>query len=375
MLPVTEILSWALVIPTYQRQTILLRCLSGAAQQTLPPKEIIVIDASPDWETTYQQVMQTLANQHPSINWKYLPANRLSSAAQRNQGIDLATADIVFLIDDDSLMYPECAQEVIRLYAQDIQHQVAGIMPKLEALPPDSQEQFEAVNNNPISFRSKLANGVKIYQAKLRYFAKQLIKDDDIFIPYEFAFPKYTLPETLKDMATHPVPMIHGARMSYRREILTQVRFEETLECYAVNEDNDVCYRASRLGMLLHALQARICHLQTPEGRLTRFTTTALWGLNQVVLHRFHSTDLQRFNQQFRKLLWQRLWTQALKDVLDRRWTLPSARGIGFVLRHYQAILAMTPETLRAEYPVFQQQLINRDSQNRRSKMTQITKK
>jgi glycosyltransferase involved in cell wall biosynthesis len=373
MSPVTEMLSWALVIPTYQRQTILLRCLSCAVQQTLPPKEIIVIDASPDWEATYHQVMQTLANQHPSIDWKYLPANRLSSAAQRNQGIDLATADIIFLIDDDSLMYPECAQEVIRLYAQDTQHQVAGIMPKLEALPPDSQEQSGAVNKNPISFRSKLANGMKIFQAKLRYFAKQLIKDDDIFIPYDFAFPQYTLPETLKNMATHPVPMIHGARMSYRREILTQVRFEETLERYAVNEDNDVCYRASRLGMLLHALQARICHLQTPEGRLTRFTTTALWGLNQAVLHRFHSTDLQRFNQRFRKLLWQRLWTQALKDILDRRWTLPSARGIGFVLRHYPAILAMTPEVLRAEYPAFQQRLINRDPHKQRKETTKIT--
>ena len=118
--------------------------------------------------------------------------------------------------------------------------------------------------------------------------------------------------------------------------------------------------------MLLHALQAIICHLQTPEGRLTRFTTTALWGLNQAVLHRFHSTDLQQFNQRFRKLLWHRLWTQALKDILDRRWTLPSARGIGLVLRHYQAILAMTPERLRAEYPAFQQQLINRDFQNRK---------
>jgi glycosyltransferase involved in cell wall biosynthesis len=361
----TETPSWAVVIPTYQRQTILLRCLHCAAQQTLPPKEIIVIDASPNWETTCQQVMQTLANQHSLIDWKYLPAKRLSSAAQRNQGIDLATADIVFLIDDDSLMYPNCAQEVISIYARDTQHQVAGIMPKLEALPPDSQESSPSRDNHSKPLRSNLANKIKIFQAKLRYFAKQLIKDDDIFIPYDFTFPKYTLPETLQGMATHPVAMIHGARMSYRREILTPVRFEETLECYAVNEDNDVCYRASRLGMLLHALQARICHLQTPEGRLSRFTTTALWGLNQVVLHRFHSTNLQQFNQRFRKLLWHRLWTQALKDILDRRWTLPSARGIGFVLRHYQAILAMTPERLRAEYPAFQQWLVNRDSHNR----------
>jgi len=363
-------LSWALVIPTYQREPVLLRCLHFAAQQTLPAKEIIVIDASPDWDITRKKVMDELASNSPAIHWQYLPAKRASSAAQRNQGIELATADIVFLIDDDSFMYSDCAEHILRIYAKDTALQVAGIMPKLEALPPSESESelenADNVNDSPPSQErnnrpSKLSEQVKIIQVKWRAKAKRLIGDDDIFIPYHFAFSKYRLPETLKEMAVHPVPMMHGARMTYRRNILAQVRFEETLERYAVNEDNDVCYRASRLGMLLHAVKARICHLEDSHGRLTRFTTTALWGLNQAVLHRFHSPDLARFQKQFNKLLLKRLLTQTIKDVLDRRWTLPSPRGVWFAWRHYQEILSKTPDELRQWYPQFQQTLIRQD--------------
>jgi glycosyltransferase involved in cell wall biosynthesis len=45
-------LTWALVIATYKREHILLRCLRLAAVQTRLPKEIIVVDASPDYEKT-----------------------------------------------------------------------------------------------------------------------------------------------------------------------------------------------------------------------------------------------------------------------------------------------------------------------------------
>jgi GT2 family glycosyltransferase len=366
-------LNWAVVIPTYQRQAVLLRCLRFVALQTLPPKEIIVVDASHDWESTREKIQHDLAIHYPNIIWHIVQAKRLSSAAQRNQGIALATAEIVFLIDDDSFMYPDCAEEVICIYAQDTAHQVAGIMPKLEALPPpDRLDQKNVAPNfervKPIDSEDRNdrnINQFKMIQIKLRGFAKRLIKDDDIFIPYDFTFPKYTLPETFKGMATHPVPMIHGARMSYRREILAQVQFEETLERYAVNEDNDVCYRASRLGMLLHALKARICHAQVSEGRLTRLTTTALWGLNQAVLHRIHSPDLVQFKKRFRKLLWQRLFTQTIKDILERRWTLPSTRGIWFALRHWPQILSKTPAELRVWYPQFQKALISQDKMER----------
>ncbi len=349
-------LQWSVVIPTYQREAILLRCLYWITQQTLLPKEIIVVDASPHWRDTYTQVMTGLARQFTNIQWYYICADRASSAAQRNQGIALNTADIIFLIDDDSLMYPNCAKEVMQIYTADIQQQIAGIMPFLNPLPPEiSVERYQIKKPSLVKqYLLKLKTG-------LRHFAKTLIRDDDIFIPYDFSYPSYQVPESLKQFDVYCVPMIHGARMSYRREILAQIQFEEILARYAVNEDNDVCYRSSRLGMLLHAMRPQICHLQVGGGRLSRFTVTALWGFNQVALHRLHSADLTRFQHLFVKLLRRRLFTQAIKDILDQRWTLPAMRGIWFVWQHYQEIITKTPEELRHWYPKFQQDLINRD--------------
>jgi len=354
----TQSLTWSLVVPTYQRESILLRCLHCAATQTWPPSEIIVVDASVHWETTWLKVKRELLEVYPTIEWKYVPAQRLSSASQRNQGIDLASGEVIFLIDDDSLMYPDCAEKVMQVYAQDSEQRVAGVMPALEALPPDLVAP-SCLGQVP---KWSLANRLHIFQVYLRSLGKRWIKDDDIFIPYDFAFPRYQLPATLNGMAVHPVPMVHGARMSYRRKILETVRFEELLERYAVNEDNDVCYRASRLGMLLQALRAKICHLQVAQGRVSRFTATALWGFNQIVLHRLHSRDLARFKKLFLKLLWRRLVTQTLKDLLDRRWSLPSTRGIWFVMRHQEKIFAKSLEELRSWYPQFQMELLRRDN-------------
>ncbi|MDM8569059.1 glycosyltransferase [Thiotrichales bacterium HSG1] len=346
-----ENLTWSVVIPTYKREKVLLECLRFVAQQTLPAKEIIIVDASPEWETTRNIVERELIIKYLQNNWLYVQAEYASSATQRNQGIKLNSADVIFLIDDDSFMYPNCAKEVVNIYAQDINHKVAGIMPKLEPLPPN----FTANSSNSISNPN-----IKIIAGKLRALAKKIIKDDDIFIPYDFSFPKYSLPSELK-VAAHPVPMIHGARMSYRQEVLQQIQFNETLRRYAVNEDNDVCYRASRVGMLLHALDAQIFHLQDSNSRLSRFTTTALWGLNQAVLHRFHNHDIKRFKVIFGKLLWRRLVTQTIKDILDLRWSLPSTRGMLFIMRNFDQILSKTPEELSSWYPEFQYKIIKLD--------------
>ena len=94
-------LTWALVIATYQRAHILPRCLRLAVQQTRLPTEIIVVDSSQNWEETRDAIKAELVSHHPKIRWTYVAAARRSSASQRNQGVRLATADILFLIDDD----------------------------------------------------------------------------------------------------------------------------------------------------------------------------------------------------------------------------------------------------------------------------------
>jgi len=351
-----EALDWGLVLATYQREALLPKCLRSAAEQTRPPKEIIIVDASPGWERSRKQILHELAPQYPAIAWQYVQANRTSLPTQRNQGIALATADIVFFIDDDSLLYPDCAEEILRIYARDTAHQVVGIMTMPEALPPPSAPS--SGQPNPLASLTK----TKKHQLKftLKSRIEHLLRSSTTFPPYDFSYPKHTFPETLKELAVHGIPTLFGFGMTFRRKIFEKIRFEEVLENYAANEDIDISYRAARHGMLMQSLKARVYHLQASSGRLPRFTVTVLSALNIAVLHRFHSPDFEKFKPIFVKLLWQRLVGLTIKDVLTTRWSFPSTRGILFVFRHYQKIFAKTPEELREWYPQFQRNLIER---------------
>lgn len=128
-------LSWGLVIATYQREKILSQCLQLAVEQTQKPSEIIVIDASDDWQSTRSQVMGKIASNYPDIRWIYQAASQRGLTLQRNQGLGLATADITFLFDDDSLMYPTCAEEIMRVYEADTEGVVKGVQSILAPMP------------------------------------------------------------------------------------------------------------------------------------------------------------------------------------------------------------------------------------------------
>ncbi len=354
-------LTWSAVIPTYNREPILLQCLRLLAQQTQPPKEVIIIDASPNWQQLHPNLIHTCTQLNPHINWQHHPAQQLSSATQRNQGIAKATADILFLIDDDTFLYPDCAQQIMAIYELDTQQQFIGIMPGLVPLPPPLSTPNSPHSPTPPKPSKNWQSHWKTLHTRARSYAKRWIGDHAIFIPYHFEFPRHPFPPHLREKGIHPVPLFHGARMTFRRKIFQHLQFEDLFIRYAVNEDNDLCYRASQLGLLVQFPQAQVCHIQAGTARLSRFTATVLWGLNQAVLHRLHSPDPPRFQHLFRKLLWKRLLTQTLKDLLDRRWSLPSTRGILFILRHFPHIFNKTPETLRPWYLQFQHQLLEQD--------------
>jgi glycosyltransferase involved in cell wall biosynthesis len=86
----------SVVIPTRNRPGRVRNALSSLAQQTSPPAEVIVVDASD--EGVFDA--QALANE-----FQTLPLILLSSAPsvcmQRNKGIEAAKSDWIFLCDDD----------------------------------------------------------------------------------------------------------------------------------------------------------------------------------------------------------------------------------------------------------------------------------
>lgn len=96
----------SLIIPSYNRGSILKRALYSALEQSRPPDEIIVVD---DGSTDHSA--QMLKQEFPQINT--IVQNNRGVSAARNTGIQQATGDwIAFLDSDDSWLEEKLATQV-----------------------------------------------------------------------------------------------------------------------------------------------------------------------------------------------------------------------------------------------------------------------
>jgi glycosyltransferase involved in cell wall biosynthesis len=356
---ITNSLTWSLVVSTYRREKILPMALDLAVRQTRPPREIIVVDASENWEQTREAILSTIAPRHPDSRWIYVQAEHRSLTLQRNQGVLLATSDILFLIDDDSLMYPDCAERIMEVYEADHEHKILGVESNVVDQPPLQSVSIQDARQKVGVSASLLSLSRREFFWKHRFLSRLFIMDTkDHFIPYEGYFRDYPVPESVKKLNVTPVRIFDGFRMTYRREIFAKENFEPLFLYYAVAEDSDLSYRVSRHGALVMAVDARLHHYQSRSGRLSIRSVAALAGLNMALCLRKHSNNLRRDQASFYRLVLHLMFAQSVRDLTNRRWSLPRLRGLLLAVCYAPKLFAMSDQNLTEWYPKLQRRLI-----------------
>ena len=354
-----QTLSWSLLVCTYKREKILPLCIQCALSQSRPPAEIIIVDGSPYWEKTQQSILETFVHQASGIQWTYVEAKQRGLTLQRNQAIQLATADIVFLIDDDSLMYPTCAEEVMKIYELDSQSMIQGVQPAAAPDPPagiviDDEPKEKGMNSEAKSLHHEQFS-------KLKHFLWThifLMSSEHLFIPYTGSFPTQSFPTFPEDhVSIFPVKLFQGFRMTYRRETIAKVKFEPALLYYAAGEDLDASYRVSLHGALVEAPQAAIHHFESKSGRLRRFKVTILSVLNQAICIKKNASNMSKVRSKFYVLMVRRIFAEFCKDILSKRFSLPQARGLLVGLAYSFKVFSMSINDLEDWYPQFQKSL------------------
>jgi glycosyltransferase involved in cell wall biosynthesis len=350
-------LTWSLVVATYKREKILPICLALAAKQTRPPKEIIVVDASPYWHDTKEKVMADVASAHGGIRWEYRKAAAASSAVQRNQGVKLSTSDILFIIDDDSLMYHDCAEKIMDVYEADVLEKVAGVEAQNVGEPPIAPGLLSEYKKSSKSFYSEW------YDPFLLKLAPSLYSLKAHFLPYDPQYPSHAIPKELaQNMNICPTILFEGYRMTFRRKYIEKEPFEEMLMGPSRAEDLDISYRISRRGALLISQDARLYHVEFPSGdcRHNRFFISLTTALNMAVFHAVHGEDARRSEEKLRNWIVKRTIVSSAKDIITGRWSVPRGRGHFTALLHLHDIFAKDKEELKRWYPHFQQRLIEK---------------
>ena len=120
-------LTWGLCVVTLNRPDALEECVRRALIQTVPPTEIVIVDASDRWEAHAARVRELFSAAATVPALIYLQARKRSSAVQRNQALEAAAADILFFLDDDSWMAADCAARILETYAADPDGRIVAV--------------------------------------------------------------------------------------------------------------------------------------------------------------------------------------------------------------------------------------------------------
>ena len=318
--------TWSHCIPTLNRIDILEQAVRLSLQQTCPAKEIIIVDAGNQVDANRARIEAVFAaHQGPKPALHYLASPVKSLTNQRNIATQRATGDILFLFDDDTLMFPDCAEQVLKVYAADGAHQIAaGMASNIPDIPGAAQ----------VSDGDRKVTGVT--KASLRdHPALRWVWDHIFMMRAASHFIAYDTPRRLDAPQTVTVggaqllrvPLLSGFAMTVRADVAQREPFDAALLSYSPAEDLDASYRFSRHGMNVLFESARVHHFEAASGRIKRRQAITLGLMNLAAFVAKKSARPSRDIPAYYLRYARRLLAEFLKDGLSRRFTFPQFLG------------------------------------------------
>jgi GT2 family glycosyltransferase len=253
-------MSYDIVVATRNRIDMLRHSLSLFLGQTLPPRRLVVVDASDD----HGPVARFCAGLSPAgTEVIAVQAEQRNLPAQRNQGLALVEAPVVAMPDDDSLWYPDTGAALVEAYAVD----TAGAVGAINAMDMRTSPlaTIEAgLRPTPVARLRSLIGPAR------RFVENRLAPHPfDVFGHERIAALRG--PERVDTARLPLVPTVGGYRMSFRTEAIRAVGFNATLGYavgYAQHEDKDAAMRLLAAGWLIAAApKARVFHNVHPSKR------------------------------------------------------------------------------------------------------------
>jgi len=233
------ILPVSAIIPTKDREEVLMRTLQSLLAQSHGPEEVIIVDASFSNES---------AARLNSLPWPagmqvhYVPAEIKGAALQRMQGIKLSTSEFILFMDDDIALEADC---VIKLFEGFTNNQQPPTNNKIGGVNAMITNQ----HYTPPGFVTR-SMYIMLSGKKLSTWAGKVIGPAWNLLPEDNAnLPEYVVCEWLNTTCT-----------MYRREALPNPVFPQVFKGYSLLEDLALSVTVGRDWILLNARTARIFH-------------------------------------------------------------------------------------------------------------------
>lgn len=244
-------LTYDVVMATCNRPEAVALSIPLLLAQSRKPARIIIVDSSDDGAP-----IEAIATRHgqDGVPVDYIRAER-GLTAQRNIGLARCTSDVVLFPDDDSLLYTDTAEELMKIYEADGDGCIAAVCARaVDRPPPETPGDLG-------SFEAEKTSSLRSSLRRVRQGIKEATGAANPFVSTGTRLnARHAVPGWLAGMEAAPVPYMTGFRMSFRRAAIESTSFDVTLRRYAWFEDIDASFSAMRRGLVVVAGRARIYH-------------------------------------------------------------------------------------------------------------------
>ncbi len=204
----------SIVIPTLNRPNPVENALQSILQQSVPPKEIIVVDSSDnsDTKTLVSRELQVFLEKGISLRYIWESAKGITHA--RNVGVRAALGNTVLFMDDDLIAHKHYVREILKVF----ENNPGAVGVQGFQFPPQYWEGF-----------SMMANFVNIFRRA--FFLTHLEKNKQgILLSGDLAIA-YPLNKTIE------ATIIFPSGSAFKREVLLQIPLDEKLTGYSWQDE------------------------------------------------------------------------------------------------------------------------------------------
>lgn len=299
-------------IISFNRREDVVECISFLAKQSRLPDEIIIDDASEDFQETHQLLIKMFSSLFKIVKLQYLNSG-LGSTIQRNNIIDHCVTDIIAFIDDDSRPHTDYLKNLMGVFEADSEKRIGGIEGNVFT-------ELEQTNTDKVASKpppSTLLHSLKLLiHSNIQKLMNFLIGES---YPREFLEPVHQIPSQLNKFNLLVCSHLYGCSMSYRTELLkNKYRFNPTLKRYGFHEDFELSYRLGRDYTLVKALDAKIGHVYSSKARLDPSLTRYLFLINIALIARTVFPQSSEITNQVATYSWRAKWCEYIMSFLQK---------------------------------------------------------
>jgi GT2 family glycosyltransferase len=252
----------SLIICTYKRAESLAKLLKTLGDQTCYPNDIIIVDGSPD-DFTKTLIAQT---HYPDLRYHKVEPHERGLTKQRNIGVGLCdkNTDIVAFLDDDTELFNDYFEELIKVYQSN--PEITGV-----GGVAVNENRWVKISKNQEHKNCFIIDDFKI-KLSSRYRFRKMLGLMSKLPPGKM--PKFSHGNTQSYPLSgncYEVDLIVGMSMSFRTKIVHNQKFSEYFEGYGLYEDADYSIRALEYGKNVIATSVKLNHHHHPSGRPNQF--------------------------------------------------------------------------------------------------------